>query len=195
MPAGGKAGEGWRPGRRAHAAMAIWQISRQPIRQGAAALPDRLAVATGKMALSQRPDLDIARSRQGRVSTGSGRCASRRQHHLGGRQAPDLARALGPAGHEVAPSTDGHRRQSTRPVGSGQGREPLTRCQAATSRRCPSDELLTRSGTVRKQQGVHPAGRAPGSDSPPGEARLRCALGAAAVTVSVEGRRQRRLHG
>jgi FtsX-like permease family len=41
-------------GRRLTAAMASWQISRQPIRQGGTALLIVLAVATGVMALSQR---------------------------------------------------------------------------------------------------------------------------------------------
>jgi hypothetical protein len=55
LPAGGKAGELLAArGRRLTAAMASWQISRLPIRQGGAALLIVLAVATGTLALSQR---------------------------------------------------------------------------------------------------------------------------------------------
>ena len=55
LPAAGKAGDRLAArGRRLTAAMASWQISRQPIRQGGAALLIVLAVATGTLALSQR---------------------------------------------------------------------------------------------------------------------------------------------
>jgi hypothetical protein len=55
LPAGGKAGDRLAArGRRLTTAMASWQISRQPIRQGGAALLIVLAVATGTLALSQR---------------------------------------------------------------------------------------------------------------------------------------------
>ena len=55
LPVGGKAGDLLAArGRRLTAAMASWQISRLPIRQGGAALLIVLAVATGTLALSQR---------------------------------------------------------------------------------------------------------------------------------------------
>jgi hypothetical protein len=55
LPAGGRAGDRLAArGRRLTAALASWQISRQPIRQGGAALLIVLAVATGTLALSQR---------------------------------------------------------------------------------------------------------------------------------------------
>ncbi len=55
LPAGGKAGDRLAArGRHLTAAMASWQISRQPIRQGGAALLIVLAVATATLALSQR---------------------------------------------------------------------------------------------------------------------------------------------
>jgi hypothetical protein len=55
LPAGGKAGDRLAArGRRLTGALASWQISRQPIRQGGAALLIVLAVATGTLALSQR---------------------------------------------------------------------------------------------------------------------------------------------
>jgi hypothetical protein len=55
LPAGGKAGDRLAArGRRLAAALASWQISRQPIRQGGAALLIVLAVGTAALALSQR---------------------------------------------------------------------------------------------------------------------------------------------
>jgi hypothetical protein len=55
LPAGGKAGDRLAArGRRLTAALASWQISRQPIRQGGAALLIVLAVAMGTLALAQR---------------------------------------------------------------------------------------------------------------------------------------------
>ncbi|MGH3191259.1 MAG: FtsX-like permease family protein, partial [Streptosporangiaceae bacterium] len=55
LPVGGKVGDRLAArGRRLTAAMASWQISRQPLRQGGAALLIVLAVATGTLALSQR---------------------------------------------------------------------------------------------------------------------------------------------
>jgi len=55
LPIGGKAGDRLAArGRRLTTAMASWQISRQPIRQGGAALLIVLAVATATLALTQR---------------------------------------------------------------------------------------------------------------------------------------------
>ncbi len=55
LPLGGKAGDRLAArGRRLTTALASWQISRQPIRQGGAALLIVLAVATATLALSQR---------------------------------------------------------------------------------------------------------------------------------------------
>ena len=55
LPVGGKAGDRLAAhGRRLTAALASWQISRQPIRQGGAALLIVLAVATGTLTLAQR---------------------------------------------------------------------------------------------------------------------------------------------
>ena len=55
LPAAGRAGD-WLAarGRRLTAALASWQISRQPVRQGTAALLVVLAVATGTLVLAQR---------------------------------------------------------------------------------------------------------------------------------------------
>jgi predicted lysophospholipase L1 biosynthesis ABC-type transport system permease subunit len=55
LPAGAKAGDRLAVrGRRLIAALASWQFSRQPVRQGGAALLIVLAVATGTLALAQR---------------------------------------------------------------------------------------------------------------------------------------------
>jgi ABC-type antimicrobial peptide transport system permease subunit len=55
LPVGGKAGDRLAArGRRLTTALASWQISRQPIRQGGAALLIVLAVATATLALAQR---------------------------------------------------------------------------------------------------------------------------------------------
>ena len=55
LPAGGKAGDRLAArGRRLTAALASWQISRQPVRQGGAALLVVLAVATGALVIAQR---------------------------------------------------------------------------------------------------------------------------------------------
>ncbi len=72
LPAGGKAGDRLAArGRRLTAAMASWQISRQPIRQGGAALLIVLAVATGTLALSQRQSWTQSVHDQAAFSAGS----------------------------------------------------------------------------------------------------------------------------
>jgi len=58
-------------GRRLTAALASWQISRQPIRQGGAALLIVLAVATGTLALSQRQSWTSSDHDQAAFSTGA----------------------------------------------------------------------------------------------------------------------------
>jgi hypothetical protein len=71
LPAGGKAGDRLAArGRRLTAALASWQISRQPIRQGGAALLIVLAVATATLALSQRQSW--TRSDQDQAAFGAG---------------------------------------------------------------------------------------------------------------------------
>ena len=71
LPAGGKAGDRLAArGRRLTAALASWQISRQPIRQGGAALLIVLAVATGTLALAQRQSW--TRSEHDQAAFGSG---------------------------------------------------------------------------------------------------------------------------
>src|SRR5580693_3280171 len=71
LPFGGKAGDRLAAhGRRLTAALASWQISRQPIRQGGAALLIVLAVATGTLALAQRQSW--TRSDHDQAAFGSG---------------------------------------------------------------------------------------------------------------------------
>ena len=71
LPAAGKAADRLAArGRRLTAALASWQISRQPVRQGGAALLIVLAVATGTLVLAQRQSW--TRSSQDQASFGSG---------------------------------------------------------------------------------------------------------------------------
>jgi len=71
LPAAGKAADRLAArGRRLTAALASWQISRQPIRQGGAALLIVLAVATGTLALAQRQSW--TRSDHDQASFGAG---------------------------------------------------------------------------------------------------------------------------
>jgi FtsX-like permease family len=72
LPAGGKAGDRLAArGRWLTAALASWQISRQPIRQGGAALLIVLAVATGTLALSQRQSWTRSEHDQAAFSAGA----------------------------------------------------------------------------------------------------------------------------
>ncbi len=95
LPAGGKAGDRLAArGRRLTAAMASWQISRQPIRQGGAALLIVLAVATGTLALSQRQSWTQLVHDQAAFSVGSDVLVQSSQPLTVG-QAGALARAPG----------------------------------------------------------------------------------------------------
>jgi hypothetical protein len=72
LPAGGKAADRLAArGRRLTTALASWQISRQPIRQGGAALLIVLAVATGTLALSQRQSWTRSDQDQAAFSAGA----------------------------------------------------------------------------------------------------------------------------
>ncbi|HET9971060.1 MAG TPA: ABC transporter permease [Streptosporangiaceae bacterium] len=95
LPAGGKAGDLLAArGRRLTAAMASWQISRQPIRQGGAALLIVLAVATGTLGLSQRQSWTQSIHDQAAFSAGSDVRVQTSQP-LSAAQAGQLARAPG----------------------------------------------------------------------------------------------------
>jgi FtsX-like permease family len=72
LPAGGKAGDRLAArGRRLTAALASWQISRQPIRQGGAALLIVLSVATCTLALAQRQSWTHSEHDQAAFSSGA----------------------------------------------------------------------------------------------------------------------------
>jgi hypothetical protein len=72
LPAGGKAGDRLAArGRGLTAALASWHISRQPIRQGGAALLIVLAVATGTLALAQRQSWTRSDHDQAAFSSGA----------------------------------------------------------------------------------------------------------------------------
>jgi FtsX-like permease family protein len=72
LPAGGKAGDRLAArGRRLTTALASWQISRQPIRQGGAALLIVLSVATMTLALAQRQSWIRSDHDQAAFSTGA----------------------------------------------------------------------------------------------------------------------------
>ncbi|MBV9095316.1 MAG: hypothetical protein JO132_15805 [Streptosporangiaceae bacterium] len=71
LPVGARAGDRLAArSRRLNAAMSCWQVSRQPIRQGGAALLIVLAVATGTLALAQR--LSWERSADDQAAFGAG---------------------------------------------------------------------------------------------------------------------------
>ena len=72
LPVGGRAGDRLAArGRRLTAALASWQISRQPIRQGGAALLIVLAVAAGTLALAQRQSWTRSDHDQAAFGTGA----------------------------------------------------------------------------------------------------------------------------
>jgi hypothetical protein len=72
LPAGGRAGDRLAArGRRLTAALASWQISRQPLRQGGAALLIVLAVATGTLVLAQRQSWTTSEHDQATFGTGA----------------------------------------------------------------------------------------------------------------------------
>ena len=185
LPAGGKAGDRLAArGRRLTAAMASWQISRQPIRQGGAALLIVLAVATGTLALSQRQSWTRSVHDQAAFGTGADVRVQASQP-LSAAQAGALARAPGiRQAMPVAPfeqtATDG----VTLAVDSG-------RAADVTLLR-PDQSPVPAAGLFGK---ILPSGRPPGVILPGrggtfsftarlGPAALH--LGEAAVTVSIE---------
>ena len=187
LPAGGKAGDRLAArGRRLTAAMASWQISRQPIRQGGAALLIVLAVATGTLALSQRQSWTRSVHDQAAFSTGADVRVQTSQP-LSAAQAGTLARAPGVRqAMPVAPfeqtATDG----VTLAVDSGRAAD-VTLLRPDQSP-VPAAGLF---GKIRPRASATPPGVIlPGRAGPfsftarLGPAALR--LGEAAVTVSIE---------
>ena len=185
LPAGGKAGDRLAArGRRLSAAMASWQISRQPIRQGGAALLIVLAVATGTLALSQRQSWTRSVHDQAAFNTGADVRVQTSQP-LSAAQAGALARAPGvrqamPVASFDQTATDG----VTLAVGSGQAAD-VTLLRPDQSP-VPAAELFGKIRPSGPPPGVTLPGRAAtfSFTARLGPAALR--LGAAAVTVSVE---------
>ena len=105
---GGKAGDRLAArGRRLTAAMASWQISRQPIRQGGAALLIVLAVATGTLALSQRQSWTRSDHDQAAFAAGADVRVDDQPAAVGGaggRPGPAAGRAAGHAGRDASRS-------------------------------------------------------------------------------------------
>ena len=185
LPAGGKAGDRLAArGRRLTAAMASWQISRQPIRQGGAALLIVLAVATGTLALSQRQSWTRSVHDQAAFSTGADVRVQTSQP-LSAAQAGALARAPGVRqAMPVAPFEQTATNGVTLAVDSGRAAD-VTLLRPDQSP-VPAAALF---GKIRPP-GPPPGVILPGRAGPfsftvrLGPAALR--LGEAAVTVSIE---------
>jgi FtsX-like permease family protein len=183
LPAGGKAGDLLAArGRRLTAAMASWQISRLPIRQGGAALLIVLAVATGTLALSQRQSWTHSVHDQAAFAAGADVRVQASQPLSPG-QAGALAGTPG-ASHAMAVAAfpqediDG----VTLAVDTGQA--------ANVTLLRPDQAPLPAAALFGK---IRAAGPAPGVVLPGRSTRFRLTarlgpapLGAAAVTVSVE---------
>jgi hypothetical protein len=186
LPAGGKAGDLLATrGRRLTAAMASWQISRQPIRQGGAALLIVLAVATGTLGLSQRQSWTQSIHDQAAFSAGSDVRVQTSQP-LSAAQAGQLARSPGvqramPVASFPRTDTD----EVTLAVDAAQAAR-VVRLRSDESS-LPTDQLFAK---------IQPSGPPPGVTLPGplgrgGAFRLTArlgpaALGSAQVTVSVE---------
>jgi hypothetical protein len=184
LPAGGKAGDRLASrGRRLTAALASWQISRQPIRQGGAALLIVLAVATAMLALAQRQSW--TRSDHDQAAFGSG--ADVRVETSQPLSAAQVATLAGLPGVRhampvaVFPQTSGG---ETLAVGAG---------QAADVALLRADQTPVPEATLFKKILVSP--QAPGVTLPgrAGEVQLTARLGPASlglapviVSVSVE---------
>jgi hypothetical protein len=185
LPAGGKAGDLLAArGRRLTAAMASWQISRLPIRQGGAALLIVLAVATGTLALSQRQSWTRSVQDQAAFSAGADVRVQASQPLTADQAAaltgtPGVRHAM-PVAAIDQPATNG----TTLAIGTGQAANVtlLRPDQSAL----PAAALFGKIRTVGPPPGVTLPGRAAGFQLTArlGPAALR--LSAAAVTVSVE---------
>jgi hypothetical protein len=185
LPAGGKAGDRLAArGRRLTTALASWQISRQPIRQGGAALLIVLAVATATLALAQRQSWTRSDHDQAAFSAGADARAQTSQP-LSVAQADALARLPG-VRHAMPVAT------FSEPAG---GAEVLAidSAQAANVSLLRADQSpLPAAGLFGK---ITPAGPASGVTLPgrPADVALTARLGPAAlglapvtVTLSVE---------
>jgi len=184
LPAGGKAGDLLAArGRRLTAAMASWQISRLPIRQGGAALLIVLAVATGTLALSQRQSWTRSVQDQAAFNAGADVRVQASQPLTADQAAaltgtPGVRHAM-PVASIDQPATNG----VTLAIGAGQAANvTLLRPDQST---LPAAALFGKIRTAGPPPGVTLPGRAAGFQliARLGPAALR--LSAAAVTVSV----------
>jgi hypothetical protein len=185
LPAGGKAGDLLAArGRRLTAAMASWQISRLPIRQGGAALLIVLAVATGTLALSQRQSWTRSVHDQAAFSAGADVRVQASQPLTAGQAAavtgtPGLRHAM-PVASFDQPAIDG----VTLAVGAGQAANvALLRLDQSA---LPGPALFGRIRTAGPPPGVTLPGRAAGFRLAARLGPAALGLGTTAVTVSVE---------
>ncbi len=176
LPAGGKAGDRLAArGRRLTAALASWQISRQPIRQGGAALLIVLATATVTLALAQRQswtgsDHDQAAFNSGadvRVETSQPLSAAQADTLV---QLPGVRHAMPVASFTQAPTNS-----ETIAVDSAQA--------ASVSLLRPDQSALPETALFAK---IIPAGPATGVTLPAhaGEVRLTARLGPASLRLA-----------
>ena len=144
LPAGGKAGDRLAArGRRLTAAMASWQISRQPIRQGGAALLIVLAVATGTLTLAQRQSW--TRSDHDQAAFGSGAdVRAETSQPLSAAQAAALVQLPG-SGTPCRSRRSRKRTPAPTSSPSARPRRRASRCSAPTSRRWPRPASSPRS--------------------------------------------------
>ena len=190
----GRLATGWPPAAgESSAAMASWGISRQPIRQGGAALLIVLAVATGTLALSQRQSWTRSVHDQAAFSTGADVRVQTSQPLLAA-QAGALARAPGiRQAMPVAPfeqtATDGV--YAGGGLRAGRGRD-AAQARPVAGARCWA---VRQDPARRPATGRHPAG--PGLPVPlhrPARPR-RAAPGRGRRDRLDRGRGQRRLPG
>jgi hypothetical protein len=184
LPAGAKAGERLAArGRRLTTAMASWQISRQPIRQGGAALLIVLAVATGTLAFAQRQSWARSAYDQAAFAIGADVRVQAGQPLLPA-QAAALSRAPGV--------------RQAMPVASFAGQATNSQILALNARQAASVVLLRADQSPIPEASLFaklaPGGPPPGIALPgrPAEVRLTASLAAASpglapatVTVSV----------
>ena len=192
LPAGGKAGDRLAArGRRLTAALASWQISRQPIRQGGAALLIVLATATVTLALAQRQSWTGSDHDQAAFNSGADVRVETSQP-LSAAQAGTLVQLRGVRhAMPVASFTEAATNSETIAVDSAQA--------ASVSLLRPDQSALPEAALFAK---IIPAGPATGVTLPgrAGEVRLTARLGPASlrlapatVSVAVAGRRRRRV--
>jgi hypothetical protein len=184
LPAGGKAGDRLAArGRRLTTALASWQISRQPIRQGGAALLIVLSVATMTLALAQRQSWIRSDHDQAAFSTGADVRVETSQPLSAGQAAalvrlPGVRRAM-PVAVFPQESTNGQ----TLAIGADQAADvTLIRADQSTVPAAGLFGMIQRTGAP---SGVTLPGRPAGVQLTArlGPASLR--LGAVTVSVSV----------